>query len=88
MREVARSLRQGVRITSIEFPSAGLAWSGGRRLEMSALTEKERLNWLEVQAERAYEAMYDARFGTAGHYSRAKEFFEEEIALACSRSRR
>lgn len=42
----------------------------------------EKLKWLEAQAEQAYDAMYDARFGTTGHYSDAKEFFSDAIALA------
>jgi hypothetical protein len=41
-----------------------------------------RLRWLEQQAELAYEAMYDAPFGSAGHYSDAKEFLHDAIALA------
>jgi hypothetical protein len=37
---------------------------------------------LERLAEEAYDAMYDARFGTSGHYSDAKEFLHDAIALA------
>lgn len=49
---------------------------------MDQVTARERLKWLEAQGEQAYDAMYDARFGTAGHYSDAKEFFGDAIALA------
>ncbi len=44
--------------------------------------DRERLKWLEAQGEQAYDAMYDARFGTAGHYNDAKEFFADAIGLA------
>jgi|SRR5579872_6896235 len=45
---------------------------------------EERLRWLEQQAERAYEAMYDAPAGSAAaaHYSDFKEFICDAIALA------
>jgi len=43
-----------------------------------------RLAWLEAQAEKACDALYDARPGsaTAGRYSDAKEFLTDAIALA------
>ena len=43
-----------------------------------------RLAWLEAQAEKAYNALYDARpgSGTAALYSDAKEFLIDAIALA------
>jgi hypothetical protein len=43
-----------------------------------------RLSWLEAEAEKAYDALYDARPGsaTAGLYSDAKEFLTDAIALA------
>ena len=43
-----------------------------------------RLRWLEQRAELAYEAMYDAPAGSgsAAHYSDAKEFLYDAIALA------
>jgi hypothetical protein len=43
-----------------------------------------RLSWLEAQAEKAFDALYDARPGsaTAGLYSDAKEFLNDAIALA------
>ena len=43
-----------------------------------------RLAWLEAEAERAYDALYDARpcSATAGLYSDAKEFLSDAIALA------
>jgi hypothetical protein len=37
---------------------------------------------LERLAEEAYDAMYDARFGTSGHYSDAKEYLRDAIGLA------
>jgi hypothetical protein len=42
------------------------------------------LRWLEQQAELAYEAMYDVTPGSAlaAHYSDAKEFLYDAIALA------
>jgi hypothetical protein len=43
-----------------------------------------RLDWLERQAESAYEAMYDTPAGSAlaARYSDAKEFLYDAIALA------
>jgi hypothetical protein len=49
---------------------------------MSAQVKRERLDQLEQDAERAYDAMYEARFGTAGHYSDAKDYLADAIALA------
>jgi hypothetical protein len=43
-----------------------------------------RLAWLEAQAEEAYDALYDARPGSAaaGLYNEVKEFLADAIALA------
>jgi hypothetical protein len=43
-----------------------------------------RLDWLERQAESAYEAMYEVPAGTAlaARYNDAKEFLHDAIALA------
>lgn len=41
-----------------------------------------QFEWLEARAEKTYETKYDARFGTAGHYSDAKKFLTKEISLA------
>lgn len=45
---------------------------------------RERLSWLERQAELAYEAMYDAPAGSsaAARYNDVKEFLHDAIALA------
>jgi len=45
---------------------------------------RARLPWLEAQAEKAFDALYDARprSATAGLYSDAKEFLNDAIALA------
>jgi hypothetical protein len=48
------------------------------------MTDEERLQWFEAQAEQAYDQMYDARPGTdaAARYSDAKEALHEAIGLA------
>ncbi len=54
------------------------AWNG-----VVHLPEKEmRLRSLEVQADQACAAMYDAPFDTTGRYSDAQEFLADAIALA------
>ena len=49
---------------------------------MGVQARRKKLEWLEEQAEKAYETMYDARFGTAGHYNDVKEFLTDAISLA------
>ena len=46
--------------------------------------DKQRLDWLEDQAEKAYTAMYDAPLGSpaAARYNDAKEFLIDAAALA------
>jgi hypothetical protein len=50
----------------------------------AAMTDAQRLAWLEAQAEGAYDKMYDASSSTdaAARYSDAKEAMNEAIGLA------
>jgi hypothetical protein len=54
------------------------------------MNDKERLIWLEAEAEKAYGDMYDAPLGASATaaYSNAKEFLNDAIALAQRLGRR
>jgi hypothetical protein len=51
---------------------------------MSRMTDGERLAWLEAEAEKAYDQMYDARRSRDADdlYRDAKDFLYDAIALA------
>jgi hypothetical protein len=50
----------------------------------AAMTDEQRLAWLEAQAEQAYDKMYDATRNSdaTARYSDAKESMRDAIALA------
>jgi len=49
------------------------------------MTDDERLEWYEAEAEKAYAALYDAAHARdfIARYSDAKEGFHSAIAIAC-----
>ncbi|MBI4679583.1 MAG: hypothetical protein HY748_18585 [Elusimicrobia bacterium] len=76
MEETVRAAleRQGFGNTDI---MAGITWEK----PAGPMTDKERLAWLESQAEKFYDLMYDSR-SPSFEYRESKEAFENAIALA------
>lgn len=67
-------------------PAAGVDWSWFKRElpwepPAGPMRDEERLAWLEAQGEKNYDLMYDSQRPDT-EYRRAKEAFEDAIALA------